>query len=80
MTISQRQNEPESIKKLQAQRQMYSDIKFWMIFISIVGVVLPIIVSFITFAMNNDFFSKLLNFEKKDIGYISAFIGISTAI
>ena len=80
MTISQRQNEPKNIKKLQAQRQMYSDIKFWMIFISIVGVVLPIIVSFITFAMNNDFFSKLLNFEKKDIGYISAFIGISTAI
>jgi hypothetical protein len=65
MTISQRQNELESIKKLQAQRQIYSDIKFWMIFIAIVGVVLPIIVSFITFAMNNDFFSNLLKFEKR---------------
>ena len=80
MTISQRQNELESIKKLQAQRQIYSDIKFWMIFIAIVGVVLPIIVSFITFAMNNDFFSNLLKFEKKDIGYISACIGVITTI
>lgn len=80
MSISQRQNEPENIKKLQAQRQMYSDIKFWMIFISVVGVVLPIIVSFITFAMNNEFFSNLLNFEKKDIGYISACIGVLTTV
>ncbi|CAA0238969.1 S-4TM family putative pore-forming effector [Acinetobacter baumannii] len=80
MTIAQRQNEPENIKKLQAQRQMYSDIKFWMIFICVIGVILPIIVSFITFAMNNDFFSSLLNFEKKDIGYISAFIGVITTI
>jgi len=80
MTIAQRQNEPENIKKLQAQRQMYSDIKFWMIFICVIGVILPIIISFITFAMNNDFFSSLLNFEKKDIGYISAFIGIITTI
>lgn len=78
--ISQRQNEQENIKKLQAQRQMYSDVKFWMIFIFIMGVILPIIISFFTFALNNDFFSKLLNFEKKDIGYFSACIGIFSAV
>ena len=31
--IAQRQNEPENIKILQAQRQMYSDVKFRMILI-----------------------------------------------
>lgn len=79
MNISQRQNHQENIKKLQAQRQMYSDIKFWMIFIVIVGVALPILVSFVTFAINNDYLSSRFHFEKKDIGYISAFIGIVTA-
>lgn len=78
--IAQRQNEPENIKRLQAQRQMYSDVKFWMIIIVIVGVIIPIIVSFFTFALNSDFFSNLLNFEKRDIGYLSAFIGIGAAI
>lgn len=77
--IAQRQNEPENIKRLQAQRQMYSDVKFWMIIIVIVGVIIPIIVSFFTFALNSDFFSNLLNFEKRDIGYFSAFIGIGAA-
>lgn len=78
--ISQRQNENENIKKLQAQRQIYSDIKLRMILIFILGVVLPITVSFITFALNNDFFSETLNFEKKDIGYFSACVGICSTI
>lgn len=78
--IAHRQNEPENIKRLQAQRQMYSDIKFWMIIIVSVGVIIPIIVSFFTFALNSDYFSKLLNFEKVDIGYLSALIGIGAAI
>lgn len=78
--ISQRQNEQKNIKRLKAQSQMYSDIKFWMICIVIIGVILPIIVSFLTFALNNDFFSNLLGFEKTDIAYISVFIGICSAI
>lgn len=65
--ISQRQNEQGNINKLQAQRQTYSDIKFWMILIFIAGVVFPVIVSFVTFISNNDFFSNLLGFEKKKI-------------
>ena len=59
---------------------MYSDIKYWMIFICLAGVVLPIIVSLITFVLNNDFFSIKIGFTKVDIGYISAFIGIITTI
>lgn len=78
--ISQRQNEQGNINKLQAQRQTYSDIKFWMILIFIVGVVFPVIVSFVTFIFNNDFFSNLLGFEKKDIGYFSAFVGIISTV
>lgn len=74
--ISQRQNEQGNINKLQAQRQTYSDIKFWMITIATVGVFFPIIVSFIAFIYNNDFFSNLIGFEKKDISYFSAFVGI----
>lgn len=78
--IYQRQNEQENIKKLKAQRQMYSEVKLWMITIAIIGVIIPIIVSFFTFAFNSDFFSRLLNFEKKDLGYFSACIGIFSAI
>lgn len=78
--IAQRQNEPENIKILQAQRQMYSDVKFRMMFIFGAGVILPIFVSFLTFALNNDFFANLFSFEKKDIGYFSACIGIFSAI
>lgn len=78
--ISQRQNNPKNIRRLAAQRQMYSDIKYWMIFIFLAGVILPIIVSFVTFALNNDFFSTIFGFQKRDIGYISAFIGIVTTI
>lgn len=78
MCISKRQNLPINIKKLQAQHQMYSDIKFWMVFILIVGVILPVIVSFVTFITNNNYFSNILGFEKTDIGYISAFIGLIT--
>lgn len=78
--ISERQNEPENIKKLQAQRQTYSEIKFWMIFISITGVILPIVVSLFTFAFDNYYFSELFGFEKKDIGHFSASVGIFSTI
>lgn len=78
--ISIRQNDPKNIKRLAAQRQIYSDIKFWMIFIFVAGVVLPIIVSFAAFFINNDFFSTKFGFEKIDIGYIPVFIGIITTI
>lgn len=80
MDINQRQNEIKNIKKLQAQRQVYSDIKFGMFFIMAIGVILPVIASFIVFVMNNDFFSNLFHFEKKDMGYISATIGIVTTV
>lgn len=78
--IHQRQNAPENIRKLQAQRQTYSDIKFWMIWIVIIGVILPILVSFFTYAFNNEFFSRLFRVEKRDISYISASIGIGSAV
>ncbi|MGK6878011.1 S-4TM family putative pore-forming effector [Morganella morganii] len=80
MTIKNRQNKPENIKKLQAQRQMYSDVKFWMVFIFVFGVISPIAMSFITFFLNNDFFSKKYSFNKIDIGYISAAIAVFSAV
>ncbi|WP_151751221.1 S-4TM family putative pore-forming effector [Acinetobacter bereziniae] len=48
--------------------------------LSIFGVILPLVTSFITFALNNDFFSNLFHFNKTDIGYISAFIGIISTV
>lgn len=78
--IHQRQNAPENIRKLQAQRQTYSDIKYWMIWIVMIGVILPILISFLTYALNNEFFSKLLRFEKRDISYLSASVGISSTL
>ena len=78
--IHQRQNSCENIKKLQAQRQMYSDIKYWMRWILVVGVALPILASFLTYALNNESFSKLFKFEKRDFSYLSAFVGIVAAI
>lgn len=78
--IRKRQNAPENIRKLQAQRQTYSDIKYWMIWIVMVGVILPILVSFFTYALNNEFFSKLLRLEKRDISYLSASVGIGSTL
>ncbi|WP_010201355.1 S-4TM family putative pore-forming effector [Psychrobacter sp. PAMC 21119] len=73
--ISERQNEPENIKKLQAQSQLYTEIKFIMILNSLIGVGLPVIVSFLIFVISNYPSFNLVNFDKNYATYISAFIG-----
>lgn len=79
-SIADRQNNPDNIQRLQAQRQMYSDIKRWMIVNLIVGVIIPLIVSILVFISSNDTLSSALNFKSKDISYISAPVGIVAAI
>ncbi|WP_435949041.1 S-4TM family putative pore-forming effector [Psychrobacter sp. DM8] len=78
--IAYRQNKQDNIQKLKAQRQMYSDIKRWMIVNLMIGVVTPLFVSILVFVFNNNTFSSTLGFESKDISYISAPIGIMAAI
>ncbi|PAL15287.1 hypothetical protein B8W92_08420 [Moraxella osloensis] len=74
--IAENQNKDKNINKLKAQRQAYSEVKFLMIISLIIGVVVPCIVSFFTFFMNSNYFSSLIGFQKQDLGYFSALIGI----
>lgn len=74
MVISIQQNKPENIKRLQAQRQIYSDVKFWMVSIVIVGVILPILAFLVNLILNE------LKFDNFYIDYLPAFIGCISLI
>lgn len=78
--ISERQNEPENIKKLKAQSQMYSDIKFLMVLTIVIGVGLPVTASFSIFALGNYNLLSSVNFDKNYVTHISAVIGLLSAI
>lgn len=78
--IAERQNNSDNIQILQAQRQMYSNVKRWMVVNLIVGVIIPLTVSILVFVFSNNKLSSALGFESKDISYISAPIGMMAAI
>lgn len=78
--ISERQNEPENIKKLKAQGQMYSDVKFLMVLTIVIGVGIPVTASFSIFALGNYNLPNPVSFGKNYITHISAVIGLLSAI
>lgn len=78
--IAERQNNSDNIQILQAQRQMYSNVKRWMVANLVVGVIIPLTVSILVFVFSNNTLSSALGFESKDISYISAPIGMMAAI
>ncbi|WP_447078410.1 S-4TM family putative pore-forming effector [Shewanella algae] len=78
--FSERQNMPEQLNYLAAQRTLYKKakritaIQIWL------SVPLIILVSLVALALNDNDISKLIGFKQVDISWVSAFIGVVVAL
>ena len=78
--FSERQNKPQQLNHLAAQRTLYRKAKSITAIQIILSVPLIIFISIIVLALNNKDISQFIGFQQVDISWISAFAGVVVAL
>lgn len=79
-SFSERQNEPQKLNYLAAQRTLYKKAKSITIIQIMLSVPLIIFVSIAALILNDKDISQLIGFQQVDISWVSAFTGVVVAL